>query len=113
MKILLGTLFVFLSFQLPAQILKNLKDKAVNKAKENTIDKAKYEARNAAHKQINDLRAEFDSTDFDYAILVSDNSGLFNVKDKRELGGKFMTIKNVGNSLYRKDFDLSDEENAK
>ena len=58
-------------------------------------------------------RASFDSTDFDYAILLSDNSGLFNVKDKRELGGKFMTIKNVGTSLYRRDFDISDEENAR
>ena len=27
-------------------------------------------------------RDEFDSTDFDYAILLSDNSGLFDVKKK-------------------------------
>ncbi|NOT52186.1 MAG: CHAT domain-containing protein [Chitinophagaceae bacterium] len=113
MKILFCILFIFLSAQLPAQILKNLKDKAVNKAKENTIDKAKYEARNKAHQTMRDVRAEFDSTDFDYAILVSDNSGLFNVKDKRELGGKFMNVKNIGTSLYRRDFDISDEENAK
>jgi len=113
MKILLSSLFFFLSIELPAQILKNLKDKAVNKTKENTIDKARYEARNAARKQMNDIRAEFDSTDFDYAILLSDNSGLFNVKDKRELGGKFMTVKNIGTQLYRRDFDISDEENAR
>ena len=113
MKILFATLFILISFLSPAQILKNLKDRAVNKAKANTIDKAKYEARNAAHKQMQDIRNEFDSTDFDYAILVSDNSGLFNVKDRRELGGKFLTIKNIGGQLYRKDFDISDEENAR
>ncbi len=113
MKILTGICFLLLSLQLPAQLLKNIKDKAVNKAKENTIDKAKYEARTAARKTVSDVRAEFDSTDFDYAILVSDNSGLFNVKDKRELGGKFMTVKNIGSSLYRRDFDISDEENAR
>ncbi len=113
MKILCGLFFIFLSIQSPAQILKNIKDRAVNKAKANTIDKAKSEARNAAHKQLDQVRAEFDSTDFDYAILLSDNSGLFNVKDKREFGGKFMTLKNVGTSLYRRDFDISDEDNAK
>ncbi|HWR33931.1 MAG TPA: CHAT domain-containing tetratricopeptide repeat protein [Chitinophagaceae bacterium] len=93
--------------------MKNIKDRAVNKAKTNTIDKAKYEARKAAHDKMQDIRNEFDSTDFDYAILVSDNSGLFNVKDRRELGGKFLSIKNIGGQLYRKDFDISDEENAR
>src|SRR5687767_4599826 len=100
MKIFIWILFMLLSSELTTQILKNIKDKAVNKAKENTIDKAKYEARNKARTTVNDIRAEFDSTDFDYAILVSDNSGLFNVKDKRELGGKFLTVKNIGSSLH-------------
>ena len=113
MKILFVLSFLCLSIISSAQILKNIKDRAVNKAKANTIDKAKYEARNAAHKQMQSIRDEFDSTDFDYAILVSDNSGLFNVKDRRELGGKFFTIKNIGGQLYRKDFDISDEENAR
>lgn len=113
MKFLCGLIFVFLSIQSPAQILKNIKDRAINKAKTNTIDKAKSEARNAYHKQLNDIRAEFDSTDFDYAILVSDNSGLFNLKDKREFGSKFLNLKSIGTSFYRKDFDISDEDNAR
>lgn len=113
MKILLGTCLLLFSFQLPAQVLKNLKDKAVNKAKENTVDKARYEARTRAHKTVSDIRAEFDSTDFDYAILVSDNSGLFNVKDPKDIGGKFMTVKNIGTSFYRRDFDVTDEESAR
>ncbi|HEY6062030.1 MAG TPA: tetratricopeptide repeat protein, partial [Chitinophagaceae bacterium] len=113
MKILIGLLFIFSSIQSTAQILKNIKDRAVNKAKANTVDKAKYEARNAIHKQLNDIRDGFDSTDFDYAILLSDNSGLFNVKDKREFGSKFLNLKSIGTSLYRKDFDISDEDNAR
>jgi hypothetical protein len=90
MRILIGSLFIFLSIQSSAQILKNLKDRAINKARENTVDKAKNEARNAYHKQLNDIRDGFDSTDFDYAILVSDNSGLFDVKDKKQFGSKFL-----------------------
>ena len=107
MRILCGLMFIFYSVQLPAQILKNLKDKAINKVK----NKAETEARNAFADELNKIRAEFDSTDFDYAILLSDNSGLFNVKDKREMGGKFLALKNIGTSLY-KNSDLSDKENA-
>ena len=116
MKIPIGLFFIFLTLQSPAQILKNIRDKAINKAKaskDNAVDKAKYEARDAMHKQLNDIRDGFDSTDFDYAILVSDNSGLFNVKDRREFGSKFFNLKSIGTSLYRRDFDISDEDNAR
>jgi CHAT domain-containing protein/Tfp pilus assembly protein PilF len=113
MKIVPALCLVFLSIHSNGQILKRLKDKAVDKAKTNTIGRAKSEAHNAYYDQVNKIRAEFDSTDFDYAILVSDNSGLFNVKDKREIGGKFMTLKNVGGSLLHGDIDISDEENAR
>jgi CHAT domain-containing protein len=113
MKILPGLLFIFWSIQSPAQILKNIKDRAINKAKANTVNKGKSEARNAYHKQLNDIRDSFDSTDFDYAILVSDNSGLFDVKDKKQFGSKFFNLKSIGTSFYRKDFDISDEDNAR
>lgn len=113
MKILLCIFFLFMSAELPAQILKNIKNKVVNKTKENTIDKAKYEARNAFRNQVKDIRDGFDSTDFDYAILVSDNSGLFNLKDRREFGSKFLNLKSIGTSFYRRDFDVSDEDNAR
>lgn len=113
MKILITLIIIFCSDAAPAQLLKNIKNKALNNAKANTVDKAKYEARNAYRKQVNDIRDDFDSTDFDYAVLVSDNSGLFNVKSKRELGGKFINLKNMGQSFYRRDFDVSDEEAAR
>ncbi len=112
MKILFAIILLTCSVNAPSQILKRIKDKAVNKAKENTVDRARNEAREAYYKKMNDIRAEFDSSDFDYAVLVSDNSGLFNLKDKRELGSKFMNLKSIGTQLYHKDIDLSDEEKA-
>jgi CHAT domain-containing protein/Flp pilus assembly protein TadD len=112
MKILSVILLLFCTLQSSSQILKNIKNKAANKAKENTIDRAKYEARNAYYQKMNDIRNEFDSSDFDYAILVSDNAGLFNLRDKREMGSKFMNLKNIGSQLYHKDIELSDEEKA-
>lgn len=112
MKILCSFLLILLWAQSPAQILKNIKNKVVNKTKENTVDKAKYEARNAYYQKMNDIRAEFDSSDFDYAVLVSDNAGLFNLKDKREMGSKFLNLKSMGTQLYHKDIEFSDEEKA-
>jgi tetratricopeptide (TPR) repeat protein len=116
MKFFCGLIFILLSVQSQAQILKNIKDRALNKGR-NMGNDAKYDAkmkaRNAAHKELDDIRDSFDSTDFDYAILLSDNSGLFNVKDKRESGSKFFNLKSIGTSFYRKDFEISDEDNAR
>ena len=60
-----------------------------------------------------DLRGEFDSTDVDYAVLVSDNAGVFNPQGGRELGGKFLALKNVGTAVMRGNIELSDADNAK
>ncbi|HTF22257.1 MAG TPA: CHAT domain-containing tetratricopeptide repeat protein [Chryseolinea sp.] len=48
-------------------------------------------------------RDKFDSTDFDYAILLLDNSGLFDVKEKGELLSKLAT----GGSLVLGSIDSS------
>ncbi len=109
MKILIGSFLVFLSLQAPAQILKNIKDRVVDKGK----TKAKTEVRNTVSDEVRNYRAEFDSADFDYALLLSDNSGLFNIKKKGEFGNKFMTLRKISQSLSLRDIDLSDAENAK
>jgi len=105
----------FLSVDSSAQILKKLKDKVTDKAK-GTVDDAKYEAKNkareAAKKELDDLNNAFDSTDIDYAILLSDNSGLFGGKGRNEFGVKFRQFGGIANSLI-KDADLDDAENAK
>ena len=108
MKILFGLFFIF-PFSAPAQILKNIKDRVVDKGK----TKAKTEVRSSVAEQVQNYRAEFDSTDFDYALLLSDNSGLFNIKKKGEFGNRFMALRNISHSLSLRDLDLTDAENAK
>ncbi len=106
MKILFGLFLLFLSLHSPAQILKNLKDKAISNVK----NKARTEVKNSVSDEVRNYRAQFDSTDFDYALLLSDNSGLFSLKKKGEFGNKFLQLRTISTSL--KDAELSDAENA-
>ncbi|MBL0334015.1 MAG: CHAT domain-containing protein [Chitinophagaceae bacterium] len=105
--ILLPLLLVLMAVPGQSQILRNIKDKALNKGK----DKVRTEANNAVVDQFRNYRSQFDSADFDYALLLSDNSGLFNVKKKGEFANKFATLRNISSSL--RDLDLTDEQNAK
>lgn len=115
MKILFF-LLAFMVFQPgSAQILNKIKDRAKGKAQSeanNAKYTAKSKARQAAYKELDDFNAEFDSTDVDYAILLSDNSGVFSGKGRGEFGAKFLRLGVIANSLY-KDADLNDEENAR
>lgn len=115
MKILLVTAFCCFVFSSSAQILKKVKDQVTNKAK-GEANQAKYEAQNkarqAAYKELDDFKAEFDSTDIDYAMLLSDNAGMFKGKASNEMGSKFIRLGTIANSFY-KDQDLSNEENAR
>jgi len=104
-----------LSFSASSQILNKIKDRVTGKAKSeasNAKSTAKYKARESAYKELNDFKAEFDSTDVDYAILLSDNSGLFGGRGRNEFGAKFLRLASIANSFY-KDADLTDEENAR
>lgn len=115
MKILVSVIFLCIAFQSEGQILKKIKDRVEGKAKgevNNAKYDAKYKARQAAYKELDDFKSEFDSTDIDYALLLSDNSGLFGGRGRNEMGTKFMRLGAIANSLY-KDQDLSDEENAR
>ncbi len=115
MKILFISLLFLVAQQAPAQILKKLKDKVVTKGK-GEANEAKYnakaKARETAYKELDDFKAGFDSTDIDYAILLSDNSGLFGGQGRGEFGAKFLRLSGIANSLV-KDADLDDEENAR
>ena len=114
MKILLAFTLLLFAVQSPAQILKRLKDKVVNKGK-GEVNDAKYEAkmkaRNSVKNEMEGIKSEFDSTDIDYAILLSDNSGLFGGHGKGEFGAKFLKLGGIARSLYR-DVDIDDEETA-
>ncbi|MBL0155009.1 MAG: hypothetical protein IPP93_16630 [Chitinophagaceae bacterium] len=94
--ILLPLLLVLMAVPGQSQILRNIKDKALNKGK----DKVRTEANNAVVDQFRNHRSQFDSADFDYALLLSDNSGLFNVKE-REFAINFATLRNISSSAPR------------
>lgn len=94
------------------QLLRDLKNAAANKVKglatKENIDKAT----SSLLKNMENARAEFDSTDFDYAILVSDNAGLFDVKEKGERFAKASSAITLGAAYYN-NTELTDEERAR
>ncbi len=95
-----------------AQFLKDLKDAASKKvqtlATKENLDKAK----SSLLKRMESARAEFDSTDFDYAILISDNAGLFDIKEKGERLARASSFVTLGTSYYN-NTELTDEERAR
>jgi tetratricopeptide (TPR) repeat protein len=80
--VFVGILFAVLPFFCQAQ-LGGLKDKLVKKVKEASKDRANNE--------IDSGRDRLDSTDFNYAIVVIDNSGMLNVKDLNERATKTLS----------------------
>lgn len=105
-------LVCILSFQLNAQFLRDLKDAANNKARMLATKENLNKATGSLLKNMEKARAEFDSTDFDYAILISDNAGLFDVKEKGERMAKASSLINLGSSYYN-NTEFTDEERAR
>jgi CHAT domain-containing protein len=108
MKSFTFVVLVCVSFHVQGQLLQNLKDKAKSLATKENLDKAGA----AAMKSLDKARAEFDSADFDYAILISDNSGLFDVKEKGEAVARLSSTVNLFSSFSKND-ELKDEEKAR
>ncbi len=104
--------FVCIASASGAQVLENLKNKAKNLASKENLQKAGSKAGTFAMSQMDKARAEFDSSDFDFAILLSDNSGLFNVKEKGEFAAKASSAYGIGSS-FMKNAELTDEEKAR
>src|SRR6187402_3208438 len=95
-----------------AQTLKDLRDAALGGAKTMNTKENRNKVTNAVFKEMDKARASFDSTDFDYAILLSDNSGLFDIKEKGEASAQASSVVNVGSSIY-KNATLSDADRAR
>ena len=107
-----GLILCIASFQLNAQLLRDLKNAAAGKAKTLATKENLSKATSSLLKNMEKARAEFDSTDFDYAILVSDNAGLFDIKEKGERMAKASSLINLGSSYYN-NTELKDEERAR
>ncbi|MGC3943912.1 MAG: CHAT domain-containing protein [Chryseolinea sp.] len=95
-----------------AQILKDLEKAALNKAKSMNTKENRDKLANAVVKEMDRARNEFDSTDFDYAILLSDNSGLFDIKEKGEGTARFTSMVELGSKAYRNE-SLTDADRAR
>jgi CHAT domain-containing protein len=108
-----GTIILCLfASQVNAQLLRDLKNAATNKARELATKENLNKATSSFLKNMERARAEFDSTDFDYAILISDNAGLFDVQEKGERLAKASSLINLGTAYYN-NTDFTDEERAR
>jgi CHAT domain-containing protein/Flp pilus assembly protein TadD len=114
MRILFAVIFVFVCLSLQAQkILQNMKKAVTEKIDVKTVEqKAKKKSTELVFKELAKNRAEFDSTDFAYALLLNDNSEMFDVKEKGETSAKFYTLGSLGAAFY-KNVDFTDAENAR
>jgi len=103
MKWIVSVVLIGFAFQTEAQILKTLKESAVQTGKKlNTKDnQVKVAKIGLSSTGVDKARADFDSTDFDYAILVSDNSGLFDVKEKGQLAAQFKSGSDLALAFYK------------
>ncbi len=115
MRLLTLCFLLHLAFPGSTQILNKIKNKAVNKVR-SEVDDTKYNARMKAREkiygQLNNITSEYDSSEVDYAILLSDNAGLMGGKPQNEFSAKFLRMARAAKSLYREQ-DLSDEDNAR
>lgn len=98
--------------QVHAQLLRDLKNVANNKVRTLATKENLTKASGALLKNMEKARSEFDSTDFDYAILISDNAGLFDVKEKGERLAKASSLVNLGSAFYN-NTEFTDEERAR
>lgn len=94
------------------QILKDLERAAINQAKSLNTKENRDKLAKAILKDMEKARSEFDTTDFNYAILLSDNSGLFDIKEKGEGNARITSMVSLGSSYY-KNSELSDAERAR
>lgn len=107
-----GIIISMVCFQVNAQFLRDLKNAANNKAKSLATKENLEKATGSLLKNMEKARAEFDSTDFDYAILISDNAGLFDVQEKGERLAKASSLINLGSAFYN-NTEFTDEERAR
>ena len=108
----IGFFLSIVFFQAEAQLLRDLKNAANKKVRTLATGENLNKATGSLLKNMEKARAEFDSTDFDYAILISDNAGLFDVREKGERLAKASSLINLGSAFYN-NTEFTDEERAR
>jgi CHAT domain-containing protein len=97
MKFLLCSLVLIASLAGAQNAFQKLKGKVQVGAQKIQAGVQKGASRLGTHLQ--KVRDNFDSVDFDYAILLTDNSGTFDVREKGEIGATFASWASLGTSL--------------
>jgi CHAT domain-containing protein len=110
MKYFLILLFPLCSFGQGA--LQGLKKSVMEKAKTMATKERLTKAGNLMLNDLDKMRAEFDSSDFDYSIIVTDNAGVFNVREKGEAGAKMISGANLF-AKFKQDEAMTDLEKAR
>lgn len=110
--VVIATIGLLASSQVDAQLLRDLKNAANNKVRTLATKENLNKATSSLLKNMEKARAEFDSTDFDYAILISDNAGLFDIKEKGERLARASSLVNLGTAYYN-NTEFTDEERAR
>jgi CHAT domain-containing protein len=111
-RVLLVMTMVFIFSGVNAQLLRDLKNVANKKIESLTTKESLDKATSSLLKNMEKARAEFDSTDFDYAVLISDNAGLFDIQEKGERLAKASSLINLGSAFYN-NAEFTDEERAR
>jgi len=106
------SLFLLSVLTTQAQVLQNIKKAATDVGKSLNTKENREKVGTIVVKDLEKARDSFDSTDFDYAILLSDNSGLFDIKEKGERSAKLTSLASIGASFY-KNTELTDAERAR
>lgn len=109
---LLLVLLILSGFGAQGQILKTLKESAKSVGKSLNTKENRSDIFGLGMKDLEKSRAEFDSSDFDYAILTTDNSGIFDTKEKGEAAAKVTTMMGTFNSTVNNN-ELTEAERAR
>jgi CHAT domain-containing protein len=114
MKFLLLLIFIFLSEKSESQFQRRQRERVFQKSQQESrkkVNNSKAGAIAAFREKFKELNAEFDSTDYEYALLLNDNAGLFAARSKGESKAKFMKMSSLAAAALE-NANLTDEQYA-
>ncbi len=104
------TLSIAIAATADAQILRELSKSAGEIGRNLNTRENRERLATIAQNKLSKARAEFDSTDFDYAVLLSDNSGLIDVKEKgQHLAKASFAATNLRAALSEKELNKKEQ----
>lgn len=106
MRKIISVVFILISFNIAQAQIGNVLKKAAKSALKS--DAVKNLVTDKVADELDDIRSEYDSSSFNYAIALSDNAGLFESKEKYERHKKFLI-----EGFKKRTDNMSDEDQAR